>query len=128
MTYYKSQEEVAEEIDNKTLKKSPKNIPLLVEKVLENIKGFLIITNVTPTRKKRFYSLKLDHSQIHLVEKNSQNIKSFCYKIKNNKLLINDIDVVLSKENPAIYTDFCIKIYKIIEDLKNHKAFALEKK
>ncbi|MFA5880401.1 MAG: hypothetical protein WC860_09600 [Candidatus Margulisiibacteriota bacterium] len=127
MTYYKNREKAASEFSDVETQKSKTPIKSLVHNILEHINGILIITNMTTEKKEHFYSLKLDKSQIHLIEKDISQVNTFCYDIKTNKLFINN-QITLSKNNaPEVFTNFCSKINKIISDLKNRKAFAYEK-
>jgi len=127
MTYYKNREKVASELTDVEIQKSSNTIKHLVNRVLENINGVLIITNMTAKQNERVYSLKLDKSQIHLIEKETSFINTFCYDIKTNKLFINNQISLTKKSSPEVFMNFCSKINKIIADLKDRKAFAYEK-
>lgn len=121
MTYYKNQAEVKDKLSEIVHNHPAMAIEDIIETIFSKVHGFLLITNITSRNKSKFYSLKIDPEQIHLVEKEDHMLSTFCYDISSHNIFLNN-----QQMGQETMFQLCQKITQILADLEHKKAFAYE--
>ena len=85
------------------------NKRLLIFKVCDGVKEFLISQDIYDEFKANFTRFKLTESQVNL-EKSPANLKDDFYTAMRNEFLRMDVDAKLFKELPQRFYDFFIKV------------------